>query len=96
MLNQNEIKLFYCHFIKLYLCVCVFVKVLVLKRPSNGSYPGAIVFPGGVVESADQTKDWLEFYRKFGVDDSKFKSINKTTPNRSFIFQCDNKDTLNR
>lgn len=72
------------------------LKVLVLKRPSNGSYPGAIVFPGGTTEQSDETKDWLEFYRKFGVDESKFKSVTKSTPNRSFIFQCDNNDVLNR
>lgn len=71
--------------------------MLVLKRPSNGSYPGAIVFPGGVTEpQADGTNDWLELYRKFGVDESKFKSVIKTTPNRSFIFQCDNKDLIHR
>lgn len=67
-----------------------------LKRPSNGSYPGASVFPGGATEPADEAKDWVEFYRKFGVDESKFKSIIKTTPNRSFIFKCDDGNALNR
>lgn len=71
-------------------------KVLVLKRPSNGSYPGANVFPGGTTEQADETKDWLEFYRNFGVNDSKLESVIKMTSNRSFIFKCDNNDILHR
>lgn len=69
--------------------------MFVLERPPQGSYPGAIVFPGGVTEQADQVEDWLKFYRKFGIDDSKFKSITKTCPNRSFIFKPDN-DSINR
>lgn len=73
-----------------------FFKVFVMERPAKGSYPGAIVFPGGVTEQADQVDDWLKFYRKFGIDDSKFKSIKKTCPNRSFIFKTDNSDCINR
>lgn len=71
-------------------------KVLVLERPSKASYPGAIVFPGGVAEQVDEVEDWLKFYRQFGVDDSKFKSIHKTCSNRSFIFNNDNGNSISR
>lgn len=71
-------------------------KVLVLEREKKGSYPGALVFPGGVTENADHAKDWLNLYRKFGIDDSKFQSITKTCPNRSFIFQCDEGNSISR
>lgn len=72
------------------------LQVLVLERPSSASYSGAIVFPGGVVEQADQTDDWLKFYRKFGIDEANFKSITKTCPNRSFIFKPDSSDGICR
>ncbi|XP_031623758.1 nucleoside diphosphate-linked moiety X motif 19-like [Contarinia nasturtii] len=71
-------------------------KVLVLERPSKASYPGAFTFPGGVTENSDQVEDWLKFYRKFGIDDSKFKSIIKTCSNRSFIFNHDGGNTISR
>lgn len=71
-------------------------KVFVLERPAKGSYPGAIVFPGGVTEKVDGIDDWLKFYHKFGVDESKFKSIIKTCPNRSFIFKPESSDYINR
>lgn len=73
-----------------------FVKVLVLERPSKASYPGALVFPGGVAEQSDQAEDWLKFYRKFGIDDTKFKSIIKTCSKRSFIFNHDSSDSISR
>lgn len=31
-------------------------------------------------------EDWLKFFRKFDIDDARFKSITKTCANRSFIF----------
>lgn len=54
------------------------------------------MFPGGVAEQSDQVEDWLNFYRKFGIDDTKFKSIIKTCSNRSFIFNHDTKNGINR
>lgn len=74
------------------------VKVLVLERPSNASYPGSLVFPGGAAEQSDQVEDWLKFYRKFGVDDTKFTSIIKKCSKRSFIFQNhdNNSNTINQ
>lgn len=72
------------------------VKVLVLERPSKATYPGALVFPGGAAEQIDQAEDWLKFFRKFGIDDSKFKSIIKTCSKRSFIFNHDSSDSISR
>lgn len=70
--------------------------MLVLERPSKASYPGALVFPGGVAEQSDQVEDWLNFYRTFGIDDTKFKSIIKTGSNRSFIFNQDTNNGISR
>lgn len=74
---------------------CFIFQVLTLERPSKSSYPGAIVFPGGVCEEVDQVEDWLKFFKKFGVDDAKFKSITKSCTNRSFIFK-QSPDAINK
>lgn len=73
-----------------------FHQVLVLERPSKASYSGAIVFPGGMTEQVDEVEDWIKFYRQFGVDDTKFKSIQKSCPNRSFIFNNGNSNSISR
>lgn len=67
-----------------------------LQRPSKGSYPGAIVFPGGASEAVDHADDWLKFYHKFGIDESKFKSIIPTCTNRSFIFNQNSSDSISK
>lgn len=67
-----------------------------LQRPSRGSYPDAVVFPGGVTETVDEINDWLRFYQKFGVDDSKLKSLIPNCTKRPFIFDQSVKDNISR
>lgn len=78
-----------------FILICFF-QVLVLERPSKSTFSGAIVFPGGVTERVDEVDAWLTFFKKFGVDDAKFKSIIRTHPNRSFIFQQESSESINK
>lgn len=75
----------------------MFLKVLVLKRSSKSSFmPNSIVFPGGVAEQSDETKDWINFYKSLGIGDNKFKELSSVQGNRSFIFQKTFNDQLER
>ncbi|KAF5284848.1 hypothetical protein FQR65_LT13400 [Abscondita terminalis] len=60
---------------------------LTLERVSKSStYPGATVFPGGVLESADKSKEWLALYDNFGFNLDSFNSI-KPKISTLYIFQ---------
>lgn len=60
-----------------------------MQRPSKTSYPDGVVFPGGVTERADHVDDWIRFYQKLGIDNTKLNSLTKNYTKRSFIFQPD-------
>ncbi|KAK4872219.1 hypothetical protein RN001_016343 [Aquatica leii] len=61
-------------------------KILTLERlEKSSSYPGATVFPGGIIEKADASEDWLELYKSFGFNIDSFNSINPKE-NRPRIF----------
>lgn len=52
-------------------------KLLMLKRSSKTNFmPGTYVFPGGVIEKADGSKNWLNLFEKFGFKSHTFEKLN--------------------
>lgn len=50
-------------------------QVLMLERPSRGSFPGGYVFPGGMAEKSDESSRWLRLFESAGIDVTKLNSI---------------------
>jgi len=70
-------------------------QLLMLKRNSRSKFmPNAFVFPGGVRDKADISKDWLDWFRTNGVhrdDLAEFVSERKNT-DRPLLMRSDNFD----
>lgn len=69
-------------------------KLLTLKRSTKSGYmPGSYVFPGGLLNRADVTRDWLNLYESFGF---KFDSFDKLNPkkNRPELYQNQHDEEL--
>lgn len=53
-------------------------KILTMKRSAKSSFmPETHVFPGGSIDKADCSQDWLKLYNKFGIKEHFFKSFNE-------------------
>ncbi|XP_037051313.1 nucleoside diphosphate-linked moiety X motif 19-like [Bradysia coprophila] len=62
-------------------------KVLVMKRSKQSSFmPNGFVFPGGAVDKSDDSVDWVELYKSFGVTNERIKEISSVKGQRPFIF----------
>lgn len=61
--------------------------LLMVKRNNKSSVlPNAAVFPGGVIDKADTSRDWLKLYEKFGLKYELFDVLNPNEVNRPSIF----------
>lgn len=70
--------------------------VLVQKRSTGSKFmANAIVFPGGVIEKADGRRNWLDLYRKLGVDLPRLEAL-KSTNSTDFIYQKNPEEELER
>ncbi|XP_013183954.2 acyl-coenzyme A diphosphatase NUDT19 [Amyelois transitella] len=61
--------------------------VLLQTRPSTGSFPNSVVFPGGVSESADGGERWLQLYKSYGFGDEDFAAFHRVGTPTSALFQ---------
>lgn len=66
----------------------VYLKVLVMKRSKQSSFmPNGFVFPGGAVEKTDDSTDWTELYKSFGVTNDRINEITVVQGPRPSILQ---------
>lgn len=49
--------------------------------------PCSLVFPGGVIEKGDSSRDWLALYESLGVSSSSLKRVTHVSGERPPIFQ---------
>lgn len=62
--------------------------LLLIKRSERTSYAlNHCVFPGGVLDSEDESSDWLNYFRSFGVSDEHLTSLTQAqkTPRPKFL-----------
>nr|XP_017108856.2 nucleoside diphosphate-linked moiety X motif 19 [Drosophila bipectinata] len=67
--------------------------LLLIKRTERTSYAlNHCVFPGGVLDSEDESPDWLNYFRSFGVTDEHLKLLTRDqqTPRPEFLTGGDN------
>jgi nucleoside diphosphate-linked moiety X motif protein 19 len=72
-------------------------KVLALRRSSkNVSFPDSFVFPGGTVEAADSSKEWLDLYEQYGLGKCVFQSVTSLprTDSKISIFESQREDEV--
>lgn len=51
-------------------------KVLTLRRSEASRFmPSGYVFPGGKIEGADASLDWLELFKSFGIEEDYFNDL---------------------
>lgn len=66
--------------------------ILAIKRSTGSKFmPNAIVFPGGVIEPADSTRNWLDLYSKLGVRDARLAAL-RCDQDLDFIYQKNSDD----
>ena len=58
--------------------------------------PNSIVFPGGAIDRTDETKSWINSYKKIGINNEKFEVLDNVQGQRPFIFQNEDDDKINR
>ena len=70
---------------------CFDYDVLLLKRSSkSGFMPNAYVFPGGMVDSADFSSEWLDIFKPFGNSPGfGLRSVTQPAETRPPIFATD-------
>ncbi|XP_053611028.1 acyl-coenzyme A diphosphatase NUDT19-like, partial [Plodia interpunctella] len=56
-------------------------------RPSTGSFPNSVVFPGGVNEATDGDDRWLQLFKSYGFSDEDFAAFYHTGTSTSSLFQ---------
>uniref|UniRef100_A0A6M2DQE4 Putative nucleoside diphosphate-linked moiety x motif 19 n=1 Tax=Xenopsylla cheopis TaxID=163159 RepID=A0A6M2DQE4_XENCH len=63
-------------------------KVLVLKRTAKSRFmPCSLVFPGGVIEKGDSSRNWLALYESLGVPFNALTKVTQVNGERPPIFQ---------
>lgn len=66
-------------------------KLLMLKRSAkSGFMPGTYVFPGGKIEKADGSRNWLNLYESFGF---QFDTFDKLIPKENRVSIINNDDS---
>lgn len=83
---------------KSYLLILIYnQQVLTFERTSKMSFmPNSHVFPGGVVDVADESQNWLKLYKSFGITDQKIQEVSAVAGNRPFIFHRRNPESIER
>lgn len=61
--------------------------VLLQTRTQSASFKKAVVFPGGVYESADSSSEWLQLLNSFGYSQVDFESLHRTGAPVTPLFQ---------
>lgn len=71
-------------------------KLLTIKRAAKSSFmPGTYVFPGGALEAADATRDWLKLYERFGFPGQSFAQLDRKGNNVA-LFKTPDLDQIPR
>lgn len=69
-------------------------KLLLLKRSEkSGFMPGAYAFPGGKIDQADSSRNWLNLYESYGFNYDTFDKLN-TIENKISIYNNDQTNEL--
>lgn len=58
--------------------------------------PRATVFPGGAFEASDESTNWLDYYRSFGIHNQRFDELLNVKGPRPEIFQCRNPNAISK
>jgi nucleoside diphosphate-linked moiety X motif protein 19 len=72
-------------------------KVLALRRSSKNAYlPDSYVFPGGNIDMADSSKEWMDLFHQYGLGKYAFEPLTSVTRKDSkiSIFESQKKDEL--
>lgn len=62
--------------------------LLMLQRHSRSSFmPSAYVFPGGVIDKADYSEQWMQIYKGFGYTERELSSFSNIAGPRPELFE---------
>lgn len=62
--------------------------VLLFKRSAKSSFmANHAVFPGGVFEKSDESKDWLKYFESSGITPSKLSELTRVEGSRPPMYK---------